>query len=145
MPLVDYVGFDMSARYIRAAQRRYSDRGRFECKKVTRDAIDDIGGFDLVLATGVLHHLTDAEAIELFALADASMKSTGRLVTFDGCFVAEQSRLSRYIVARDRGQYVRTNWEYERLARAVFQNVKATVRHDLLNIPYAHLILECRK
>jgi hypothetical protein len=46
-------------------------------------------------------------------------------------------------LARDRGEYVRSEQEYVRIASQVFGNVEAAVQHDLLSIPYTHLILSC--
>jgi len=46
-------------------------------------------------------------------------------------------------VSRDRGQYVRESAEYAMLAAQVFPEVRSFVRHDLLRIPYTHVILQC--
>ncbi|HYY30194.1 MAG TPA: class I SAM-dependent methyltransferase [Chthoniobacterales bacterium] len=144
LPDVDYLGFDINPKYVEAAQKRYGIRGRFFCGDVGLTAIDqEAGSFDLVLATGVLHHLDDDRAVSLFKLARRALKPGGRLVTYDGCFVAGQPRLARFVVSRDRGQYVRKSAEYVKLAVQVFPQVKPFVRHDLLRIPYSHVILQC--
>ena len=144
LPNVDYLGFDINPKYVEAAQKRYGSRGRFFCGDVGLTAIDqEAGSFDLVLATGVLHHLDDDRAVSLFKLARRALKPGGRLVTYDGCFVAGQPRLARFVVSRDRGQYVRKSAEYVKLAVQVFPQVKPFVRHDLLRIPYSHVILQC--
>ena len=96
-----------------------------------------------MLATGVLHHLDDDRAVSLFNLARRALKPGGRLVTYDGCFVAGQPKLARFVVSRDRGQYVRESAEYAKLAAQVFTQVRSFVRHDLLRIPYTHVILQC--
>jgi hypothetical protein len=91
----------------------------------------------------VLHHLDDSHALSLFKLARRGLKPGGRLVTYDGCFVAGQPKLARFVVSRDRGQYVRESAEYAKLASLVFPEVRSFVRHDLLRIPYTHVILQC--
>ena len=96
-----------------------------------------------MLAAGVLHHLDDTRAVSLFNLARKALKPGARLVTFDGCFVAGQPKLARFVVSRDRGQYVRESAEYAKLAEQVFPQVRSFVRHDLLRIPYTHVILQC--
>lgn len=53
---VDYTGFDISERYIAAAQRRYGERGKFSVRPVSRIA-EENGTYDIVIAIGVLHHL----------------------------------------------------------------------------------------
>ena len=144
LPEVDYLGFDINRKYVEAAQKRFGRRGRFFCGDVGLTAIDqEAASFDLVLATGVLHHLDDTQAIGLFNLARRALKPGGRLVTYDGCFVAGQPKLARFVVSRDRGQYVRESAEYAKLAAQVFPQVRSFVRHDLLRIPYTHVILEC--
>jgi hypothetical protein len=91
----------------------------------------------------VLHHLNDDYAARLFKLARRALKPCARLVTLDGCFVAGQPKLARLVVSRDRGEYVREFAEYAKLAAQVFPQVKSVVRHDLLRIPYTHVILQC--
>jgi SAM-dependent methyltransferase len=95
----------------------------------------EAGSFDLVLATGILHHLDDSRALSLFELARKALKPTGRLITFDGCFVAGQPKLAKFVVSRDRGAFVRQPEQYSRLASASFGKVETFVRHDLLRIP----------
>ena len=107
-------------------------------------AVDqEAASFDLVLATGVLHHLDDSQAVRLFDLARRALKPGARLFTYDGCFVAGQPKLARFVVSQDRGKYVRESAEYAKLAAQVFPHVRSFVRHDLLRIPYTHVILQC--
>jgi SAM-dependent methyltransferase len=146
LPSVKYLGFDINADYIEAARNRFGKRGRFFCGDVGLAAIDEEAEtFDLAMATGVLHHLDDGRAALLFELAYKALKPGGRLITFDGCYVAGQSRLARFVVSRDRGEYVRRCEDYARLAAGFFPKVEPVVRHDLLRIPYTHLILRSYK
>lgn len=145
LPEVEYVGFDASSEYIKAARMRFGSRATFICEEVSTTTLKKNLSFDIVLAVGILHHLDDAEALQLFYLAQAALKPGGRLVTFDGVFVANQSPCARYIISRDRGQNVRTQEGYLTIASQVFSNIVVSVRHDLLRIPYTHIILECTK
>jgi SAM-dependent methyltransferase len=144
-PGARYVGFDESAAYVRSARRRFGDRAEFHCARVEEKTLEAQGEFDVVLAFGILHHLGDAEALQLFRLAAQGLKSGGRLFTLDGCYVAGQSRVARWFLKRDRGKNVRTEEEYLRLARAAYADVTPSLRHDLFRIPYTILILECRR
>lgn len=145
LPEVNYTGLDISPDYIRSATQRFGSRGRFLCGDVGLDSIEDEqGSFDLVLATGLIHHLDDMQADRLFGLARRAMRPTGRLITFDGCYVPEQSRVTRWLLARDRGKFVRREENYLKLASAQFAKVEPYLRHDLLRIPYTHLIMRCR-
>lgn len=144
LPEVKYIGFDINQAYIDAAKRRYNNRGTFYCKMVTADAISGVDA-DIVLAVGVLHHLNDQECLDLFSLAYSSLKKGGRLITLDGCFINGQSMLSRYIVSKDRGKFVRQQQQYRELAGLIFTDVAVNVVNDLIRIPYTHIIMECRK
>ena len=147
LPGVDYFGFDISPSYIESATRRYADRGRFFCERVSeaRAFLEREGRFDIVLAIGILHHLDREEALDLFAIARRALKPGGRLVTLDPCYAPGQSSIARYLASRDRGQFVRTEAGYRELAQREFPEVVSSVRHDLLRMPYTHIILECAK
>jgi SAM-dependent methyltransferase len=144
LPETDYTGFDVSPEYIASARKRFGNRGRFLCEDVGTASIErEQGTFDLVLATGVVHHLDDEQALKLFDLARRALRPRGRLVTFDGCYVPGQSRFARWMLDHDRGKHVRNREEYVRLASLRFSRVEPHVRHDLLRVPYTHLILSC--
>ena len=144
LPKVDYTGVDISPEYIASAQKRLGDRARFICSDVASFVLEkEQGTFDLVLATGVVHHLENSEAAGLFELARKALRPGGRMVTFDGCYVPGQSRMARWVLAQDRGKFVREQREYERLASGFFTRIESALRHDLLRIPYTHLIMRC--
>jgi cyclopropane fatty-acyl-phospholipid synthase-like methyltransferase len=142
LPRTDYVGFDVSPQYIEMARKRFP-QAQFVCERVSQFSLASSRTFDTVLAIGILHHLDDHEARQLFQIAYDALKSDGKLVTFDGVWTNDQSAAARWLLARDRGEHVRNKEEYVRIASEVFAHVKASVRHDLLRIPYTHLILEC--
>ena len=143
LPEVDYVGFDQNESYIRAARETFGARGRFVGRDVNEVAPGSLGSFDAVLALGILHHLEDPEAMKLFEIAKSCLKHGGRLITFDSCYQEGQSPAARFFIDRDRGRNTRTEAGYARLASGVFGTVRTAVRHDLLNIPYTHVVLVC--
>jgi cyclopropane fatty-acyl-phospholipid synthase-like methyltransferase len=142
LPQVEYLGFDLSSDYIETARKRFPT-AQFVCERVSQFSLAKQQSFDAVLAFGIVHHLDDQEAKQLFQIAYDALKSGGKLVTFDGVFTTDQSSAARCLLARDRGEHVRNQGEYVKIASQVFANVRASVRHDLLRIPYTHLILEC--
>lgn len=143
LPAVAYVGYDISLRYIELARTRFSGRGEFHCRAVDDSLPIAAGSFDLVIAHGVLHHLDDAGARSLLRVGHRALRVGGRLVSFDGCFTGDQSPAARLLLSLDRGRHVRVRAAYEGLARAEFGQVRSFIRHDLLRIPYTHLIMEC--
>jgi SAM-dependent methyltransferase len=142
---VDYVGVDGSHRYIKSARARFGPRGDFRCQAVADLVASEPASYDVIMANGLVHHLADNEVQHLFDVAGRLLKPTGRLVTFDGCFVPNQSSIVRTLLHLDRGRYVRTQQAYLALARSHFQVVEASVRDDLYRIPYTLLILVCRQ
>jgi SAM-dependent methyltransferase len=148
LPDAEYVGFDLSGPYVEQARKKFQQkypRVKFFCERVSEYTLPQQNQFDVVLALGILHHLDDSEAQHLFAIAHAALKPGGKLVTLDGVWTNNQSRAARYLLARDRGQYVRTQEQYVHLASKIFSRITPTVCHDLLRIPYTHIILECKR
>jgi 2-polyprenyl-3-methyl-5-hydroxy-6-metoxy-1,4-benzoquinol methylase len=142
LPPCQYLGFDLNPRYIEVAKRR-TPNAQFVCERVSQFSLAKEQNFDVVLALGIVHHLDDAEALQLFQIAYCALKQGGKLVTFDGVYSDGQSTASRWLLSKDRGEYVRSETEYVGIASQIFSNVRPSVRHDLLRIPYTHLILEC--
>ncbi len=139
-----YVGFDLSAQYIRQARERYAGRARFECMDVAdlaqSDGLDEV---DVAVAVGLLHHLDDEQASRLLSAIGKRLGAGGRLVTMDPTFLDQQSALATFFMKRDRGQNIRSPTGYADLTKGIFSSVKSAVRADLLRIPYSHCILEC--
>lgn len=142
-PEVDYTGFDFNPKYIEDARARFGARGRFLVANADDDFGDRLGRFDLVIATGVLHHLSDAEARKVIDLAARVLKPGGRFVTLDGVLCAGQSRLARRIVLSDRGRFMRPDDEYLALLGEAFDRVEHEVYHRKLRIPYTHILARC--
>lgn len=141
----EYVGFDMNAEYIEAAHRRWGARGTFRCEKVEMATLEERDAFDTVLATGILHHLDDGEAHQLFEIAHRALRPGGRLVTYDNVYVEDQHWFARWLISRDRGKAVRTQAGYERLAQSRFSQVQSAILHDTLRLPYTILVMCCTR
>lgn len=142
---VDYTGVDVDQNYITHAAKEYGNKGRFLCQFANRTTFPESDVYDIVIASGLIHHLTDDAARELFETAHHVLKKGGRLVTLDGCYVDGQNPIARMILSRDRGQHVRTQDAYEKIARGVFADVKTNIHHKLSRFPYTYIIMECTK
>lgn len=143
LPFVEYSGVDVNQRYIKAAIKKYGNRGTFICENVSNELSKGFSDYDIVLALGIVHHLDDCQVSQLFEIAKKALKPKGRLITLDGCYVAGQSPFTRYLLSKDRGKYVRTIDEYLAMASKTFAFVKEHHRNNLISIPYNHIILEC--
>lgn len=139
---VGYWGFDISRPYIEAAKSRFGSLGHFHCGLLDKTALNELPKFDVVLAIGVLHHLDDDVAANLFALAREALGEHGRMITIDPCLDPGQNPIARYLIRHDRGQNVRNSEGYQQLACQTFPTVQGTLRHRRW-IPYTHWIMEC--
>jgi cyclopropane fatty-acyl-phospholipid synthase-like methyltransferase len=142
LPQVEYLGFDLSSKYIEMARKRFPE-AQFVCERVSQFSLAKLQSFDAVLALGIVHHLDDQEAKQLFQIAFDALEPGGKLITVDGVWTSNQSEIAKYLLARDRGRFIRTREKYVELASQVFLKVRHVIRHDLLRIPYTHILLEC--
>jgi SAM-dependent methyltransferase len=109
------------------------------------DYIDEFRGeFDIVTANGLLHHLDDDLANRLFEIGSTVLKEGGRMITVDPCYFDGQSRLTRFVVSKDRGQNVRRQEEYALLAKNAFAEVSNLLWYGYAPIPFSVSIVECR-
>lgn len=142
---IHYTGFDMNPNYIDYAKKKYGNKGNFFCNKVAEVSPDHEKKYDIVLATAILHHLNDDDAINLFRIAFNGLKDTGHLITLDNAYIPNQSWISKFLISNDRGQNVRTQEGYSKLAKEIFPKVTYDIRNDLFRIPYTHIIYTCSK
>lgn len=146
-PGVRYVGFDVSERYVGYARRTYS--GDADKTFIVGSAdlfLDDLPepmrDADLVIMSGLLHHLDDADALTALRLAKKAMAPQGRMVSLDGCFLMKQARLARWMVSQDRGRNVRTEPEWKALAGQVFSHFDTYILTGLDRTPYTYILIE---
>ena len=111
-----YLGIDTDPIAIDAARARYGDRPnvRFECRYLLREDVVDLAPTGVVLS-GVLHHLTNAEAEGVFYLATGSPNLV-RIVTADIVFLPGKL-FNNVLAMMDRGRYCREPDAYAGLAR----------------------------
>ena len=140
---IRYVGYDPSPDYIQAAKARFGSRGTFHCGLFDQAAAAACARSSLIIVSGVLHHLNDAEVRTLFTLLGMALDNAGRIVTIDPVRVARQNPIALALINADRGQNVRSAEQYLTLAKAQFPNATGIVRHRSW-IPYTHWIMQCR-
>lgn len=143
LPEVEYWGFDISQEYISTAKRKFGGRGHFRCKHFDETDLQMLPKFDVALLSGVLHHMSDDEAEQLLRLILKALKPGGRLVTVDPCLVHDQNPIARYLILHDRGQNVRDEAGYTRLAKRVYDFARVEIKHKAW-IPYTHCYMVCR-
>lgn len=115
-----YLGIDTDSVAIHAASKRHTGRERvdFQCKVCTPEDLEKLAP-TLVVMSGLLHHLSDADAVNLLSLVK-NARSVRRAVTLDIVYLdGVQHWLSNAFAALDRGRFCRRREGYlELLQRA---------------------------
>lgn len=136
----EYVALDPSERYIATARQRFPGQGTYLVG--TTATIDGaaLGTFDLVVADGVLHHVSDEEVVDIATFARQHLAPAGRFVTFDPVAVEQQHPISSLLQRMDRGARIRWAEEYHALLSVAFgaDSVRGAVHHGQLRLPYDH-------
>jgi SAM-dependent methyltransferase len=138
---IRYYGFDTSPRYIAYAQRKWGDRAEFRTEIFTAAHLDKLPPVDAVMLLGLLHHLSDEQSRDLLSLAGRALAPDGQVISVDTCFEPRQGRISRWMSANDRGEYVRKPEGFVALARESFAKVNGEVVDDATRIPSSHWMM----
>lgn len=122
-----YEGIDTDPVAIDFAIKAHGARNNasFKCQLCTTEDVARVQP-SRVLLCGLLHHITDDEALTLFAALKASPRLS-RIVTSDIVFL-DGSTISNFFASLDRGKFCRRREEYEDLvARAGLRVVESDI------------------
>lgn len=144
LPPLDYTGIDLNEKHIAFARALYGNRGRFIIGNAASDLLDG-GSFDLISVSALLHHLSNNEAVSLFTSLKRLLKQDGKIVTIDNVWLPRQRMAVKLINNLDSGINIRTPEGYLELLNGLGFDVQTYVFHDLLRIPYDHLVMIARK
>ena len=142
----EYYGFDGEGVYINYANQLFKDRPKvhFYHKILTEEGLKEFNNFDIVIATGVMHHLDDPIVISLLRLAKLALKPGGRLITYDPGKFENMSIFEKFFVKYDRGRSIRFEKDYAALVREVFNNYKSSTPY-LTYFKVRNVVFECFK
>jgi SAM-dependent methyltransferase len=142
LPAVRYFGYDTDPRYIEHAQKRWgSDLAEFHCEIFTDEHVEKLPPVDAVMLLGLLHHLSDDQSRVLLGLAAKALGPGGRVISVDTCFEPTQGRISHWMSANDRGEYVREPAQFTALAEEYFGDVRGDVLGDVTRVPSSHWMM----
>lgn len=141
-----YLGIEPIESCIQAANRFYA-RQNVEFKVGDHKTLAEYqdASFDLVLAMGVIHHMSDNDYEVLVTEANRLLKPGGRLVTLDPILHDNQRRISKWVVSKDRGEWVRGQVDYLMTLKNSFSDVDSKIFSGLLRLPYDHISVTARK
>ena len=138
----NYIGIDHNASYIDVARELNKGNGaRFYVADVADSIVADHGPYDLVMMSGVLHHLPSAAVIHLSRLIASLLTPSGSFVAIEPVFTSSQGLSARVVIAADRGRHVRDEDGYRHLLESGFAQVQSKVVTGMLRIPYTHVVL----
>lgn len=142
---IEYTGVDFNEGCIESARQKYGSRGTFiVCDVADENNKPFMGQFDIVLAHGLIHHLSTEDATFFLKNAFEYLKNNGRLITVDNVYRDELSFINKIALKLDRGVYIRNKTEYLSLF-SQFSRVQCNVDKSQLRIPYYHIICEVTK
>jgi SAM-dependent methyltransferase len=111
----EYYGFDTNAAAIESARRNASGPNiHYECRVINEDDMQKIRPTH-VLLSGLLHHLSDDDAVKLLRLT-GSTSSVVRFATADTVYLPGK-HLSNFLAFLDRGRFVRNTEGFVALAQ----------------------------
>lgn len=135
-----FVGIDPSLAYIRRATELFPE-ARFVCGTVETVTLAE-DNFDLIVISGVLHHVDDDEALEIMRFAHSHKADSGKIITLDPVFFPGQNFFAKWMARADRGQNVRTSDSLERLWRTALptSTIRISIESGYLRVPYNHVV-----
>ncbi len=144
-PNSEYVGIDISQKYIDNANNRFGKLGRFYCVSVDEIEKIDITKIDIVIIKAVLHHLSDEQISDMLEKLKNIMNPGGVLVTLDCAFCPKQNPISRMFVSLDRGLFVREVDHYRAVLRKSFLKEIESKQIYQNFPPYDRLLMKFQK
>ena len=134
-----YVGIDVSEEYIKTAKRHYGDYGTFYKADVNNLRSLNLNKFNLITLKGVLHHLSDKEALKMLTNLKSLLADDGFIATIDPTFVVGRP-LANKLVSLDRGMHIRDTEKILSLCGDVFGNIQQRVIKQNFP-PYQRILL----
>lgn len=143
---ISYTGVDFEEHYIEHCKSTYGERGVFLKEKVGEVLRPEwFNNFDAINAHGLLHHLSDEDSSVLLSTGYKYLKPGGYLVTFDTCYHDLQSKISRWLVSKDRGQNVKHWKEFHSFADHFFDKVEGKLYKNYSRLPYSAYAMKLYK
>lgn len=135
-----FVGLDPSQDYVDHATELFP-AARFLSGTVKSVDLSE-ETFDLIIISGVLHHVDDQEAMEVMTFAHAHKSKNGLIISLDPVFFPGQNPFARWMALADRGQNVRTVESLEGLWRAASasSDIQISIKSGYLRVPHDYVL-----
>jgi 2-polyprenyl-3-methyl-5-hydroxy-6-metoxy-1,4-benzoquinol methylase len=141
---VTYYGYDINESYINFAKKKYKNKKpKLFCKKFSKKELKKLPKFDIILLSGLIHHLSDQESKQLLVLCKKILKKEGKLITIDPILIKNQNPIARLLVKLDRGLNVRNKNNYLKLFKKYFKSCSNKIYIQKF-IPYTMFVTCCK-
>lgn len=125
-----YTGIEPNSLYVSTAKDAYGTRGSFICGGY--EVLPNLKAkFDLILAIGVVHHLTDAQCTDFLRYSKSALSDGGSIILIDPVRISSQPLISKLLMDFDRGEHIRYQSEYN----SIFDDVSLKYSSDLIINP----------
>ena len=151
-PHVNYIGFDVNQEYINLAKQRNKKHKNSTfimgsaLDALNHDQITD-NSIDVVIIHGVLHHVTDQIAQEMFECAEKKLKRNGKMVVLEPVWFNGQSKFRKWVMQRDRGNNIKHHDEWVKLFSTLsspWANISTSIEQNLIRF-YDLIVLRLQK
>jgi cyclopropane fatty-acyl-phospholipid synthase-like methyltransferase len=141
---IEYVGCDLSSKYIEHAKKKYGHLADFYCMSVADLSKLNIEPFDVVISMGVLHHLSDDLVRAFCQETTLVLKKNGLFLAQEPCWTDSQSWINRKIMSYDRGDDIRYMDGYCDLLKSTFREATASEveTRDVIIFPTAACVIK---
>tara|TARA_Y100000817_G_C16696868_1_gene473000 strand:- start:124 stop:750 length:627 start_codon:yes stop_codon:yes gene_type:complete len=137
----NYYGIDINCKSIDQAKEIYP-KDHFDCLPVQEISNKVNKKFDKIILLGLLHHISDQDALNLFNdLKNIAMPET-KIFCLDTSFKRNQNLFSKIMAKLDKGNHVRFPEELEKLVDTEFYSVDIKMFDNLLRVPCFHSFLK---
>jgi len=137
---VCWTGIDLEMRYVQYVTKRLRPGDRILHGDV--DLLGHIhhGQFDLILISGVLHHLPNNSARSLLSNCYQQLSAHGLVVSIDPVRTSHASWLETLLIDSDRGKFVRDRDGYRSLIPSYYIRQESFIEEGLSWVPQATIV-----
>lgn len=146
---VNYVGLDVSTRYLaRAAKRNSKSNSKLILTDVSEKSWTEQTnnlGKTLGLALGVYHHLDDGKLEHTIQNLESTLETSSQIVSSDPIIDSQTTPAARWFAKNDRGKFIRSPEYYQEIFGKFGFIVTFKITRNDFRIPYDLLIMTATK
>lgn len=136
----EYYGYDINTDNINFCKKKFGNLGNFYNKAFTKKELNHLPKFDYIFLFGFIHHLNDDSVSSLLKILKLSLNDNGCICSIDGVLEEKQNPIARFLISKDRGEFVRTKENYIKLVKDIFFSLETEIIHWKF-FPYTYMTM----